>query len=188
MVFYRVTTHKRIYLEPTIPPWTNVYHVDAASVEDALDKAESIVEIEKTVHWSNIQFYKVSAKQPSELSQAGQSRTIEEVGDRDATDEKYLPLFCTVRVIFEDSIKRPDQKYLRTPLMESDVENGQIITDTITLVDTSYAEALVALAYIRSSSNESYTSGFTVRPVQMRQRDWHRRTRPGFKRGWVPVE
>jgi len=187
MALYDVTLYKRIFDNDVDKPWTNVYHVDAATAEDALDHAESIVEIEKAVHWSIVEFFRVSARQALDDAPAGQSRDISTLGTRDADGETYLPLFCTIRVILDDIVNRPDQKYLRTPLMESEVQNGFIQSGTLTLMDTTYVGGLIALPYIRSSSNSSYVGGFTQAPIQMRQRDWKRRSRPGFKRGWVPV-
>lgn len=186
MALFRVTSYKRLFDVAQEQPWTNVYHVDATSVEDALDHAESIVEIEKTVHWSNVEFFRVSAKQDIEDGPAGQARNISELGDRDASGEDRLPLFCSVRVTLDDLTNRPDQKYIRGPVMESENNQGSLAGATITLFETSYADALIALTFIRSSSGGSYI-GKSVTPfVQMRQRNWKRASRPGFHRGWVP--
>lgn len=186
MALYKVTLYKRIFSVSEERPWTNVYHVDAATVEDALDHAESIVEIERLVHWSNVEYFRVSAKQDIPDGPAGQARIISELGARDATGENYLPLFCSVRVTLDDLAARPDQKYLRTPVMESESNNGALVNDTVDLVNTAYVGGLIALPWIRSSSNGSYIGGQCAPFIQMRQRGWKRAAREGFHRGWVP--
>jgi len=185
MALFRATIYKRLFSSTEERPWTNVYHVDATSVEDALDHAESIVEVERLVHWSTVEFYRVTAKQASELGPAGQSRTLTLLGTRDATGESRLPLFNGIRVVLDDLAARPDQKYLRPPVMESECNNGALINDTIDLINSAYVEGLIALPFMRSSSNGSYIGGRCEPFIQMRQRGWKRRTRPGFHRGWV---
>lgn len=186
MALFKVTLFKRLNSVSEERPWTNTYHVDATSVEDALDHAESIVEVERLVTWSVVEFYRVSAKQVLEDGPAGQARTISELGTRDATGENWLPLFNGVRVVLDDLAARPDQKYLRPPVMESECNNGALVNDTVDLINTAYVGGLLALPYLRSSSNGSYIGGRCEPFIQMRQRGWKRRSREGFKRGWVP--
>jgi len=187
MALYNVTLFKRLIDLDAEGGWTNVYHVDAATAEDALDHAESIIQIERLVHWDIVGYYRFSAKQPDPLSAAGQSRTVTDTGARDATGENFIPLFCTARVILDDLENRPDQKYLRLPIMESEQAAGFLEPGTVTILQDDYIAGLVALPWIRSSSDSSYVGGTVELAVNIRQRNWKRRARPGFKRGWVPV-
>jgi len=185
MALYNVSIYKRFFDTVQEKPWTNVYHVDASSPEDALDHGEAILEIERLVHWDTVEFFRVSAKQPGSEAPAGQARETSLLGTRDATGESRLPLFCTIRVTLDDLVNRPDQKYLRCPVMESDCTNGALVNGTIDLINDSYIAGLLALPYLRSSSNGSYIGGTCQPYIQMRQRDWKRRSREGFHRGWV---
>jgi hypothetical protein len=40
---------------------------------------------------------------------------------------------------------------------------------------------------IRGPNGEPLITAEVQTAIQMRQIGWHRRVRPGFKRGWVPV-
>jgi hypothetical protein len=187
MPLYKVYVYKEFAAQGSEKPWVNTYHVNAANEDDALDVAESISEIERAVHWSNIHFFRLAARQASELAGSGRQRAIDELGTRDATGETFLPSFCTVRVTFSDLIARPDQKYLRPMINENEQASGDLDPSIITLIDTAYVEPLLALPSLVSSSGGALTGGTIYPYVQNRQRGWHRRTRPGFVRGWVPV-
>jgi hypothetical protein len=187
VVLYIGAIHKRFANQGAEPPWLNTYHVNAATEDDALDVMESIKEIEREVHWNNIEFWRLSVRQASVLAGSGRQRAISDLGVRDAGGENFLPSFCTVRVVFTDLVNRPDQKYLRPMINENEQTSGAVDASLITLMETAYAEPLLALPSVVSSNGVPLT-GQTVYPfVQNRQRNWHRRHRDGFKRGWVPV-
>lgn len=187
MALYNVTLFKRLIDLDQEGQWTNVYHVDAASPEDALDHAESIIQVERLVHWDIVEYFRVSAKQPGSEAPAGQARSVTDVGARDSAGENFIPLYCTARVVLDDLAARPDQKYLRLPIMESEQGAGFLEASTVDLINTAYVGGLLGLTFLRSSSNSTYIGGTTELAVQMRQRGWKRRSREGFKRGWVPV-
>lgn len=187
VVLYIGSIYKEFVAQGEERPWVNTYHVDAANEDDALDNLESISVIERTVHWSNIHFFRLAVRQPSPLAGSGRQRAIDEVGDRDATGESFLPSFCTVRVTFSDNVARPDQKYLRLMINENEQAGGTLESSIVTLIDTSYADPLLALPYLVSSQGATLTGSAVYPYVQNRQRGWHRRSRPGYVRGWVPV-
>jgi len=188
MAFYRISIRKQmlngLFGEHV---WTNNYHVTAADEEGALDIAEGIVDIERAVHWSNVYFIDVAARQDSELAGSGHKRTIGAPGLRAYDDEQMLTRFNVVRVIFTDGVGRPDQKYLRLPCMEVESDSGTWTTDAVSFWNTNYVVPLMGLVGLVSSSHTTYTSGAVWQYVQMRQESWSRRSRPGFKRGYVPA-
>lgn len=187
MPLYRVAVHKRLTTAADAPEWVNTYHVNTASEEDAILLAQDIANVERAVHWNNVAFFKVSVRLASSLSSSGRQEAISGTGDRNVSDEHFLPRFCTVRCTFTDNINRPDQKYLRTPIAEQDQQDGILTPENVGFVITNYVDPLIAISGVVSSSGAPYTTGNTLPAVQMRQVDWHRRSRPGFKRGWVPV-
>jgi hypothetical protein len=76
--------------------------------------------------------------------------------------------------------------HIRMGLREPDV-NGQLLTIATQDTLTALINAFNLAACISDKDGALITEwGFTDR-VTMRQMSWHRRTRPGFKRGWVPV-
>jgi len=170
-----------------VDSWVNTYHVTAVDDEGALSIAAGIVDIEKAVHWSHIAFTQLAVRQDSELAGSGRQIALTGVGERDATDEHFLPSFCTVRVTFTDGVNRPDQKYLRLPINETEQSDGTLDGGLPAFVLANYVDPLMAYVGLVSSNGATYTSGTVQGGVQMRQRDWKRRSRPGFKRGYVPV-
>lgn len=187
MPLFRGTIHK--YLEGTLPDsgWVNTYHINAASESAAMEVLRLVKNVERQVHWNNIEFDRLSIRQASGISSAGIQETVAEQGDRDASGENFLPLFCTVRVVCTDAVNRPDQKYLRCPINENEQDNGILTSGAIAFLTANYCADLIAIDGVVSSSAVPYTSVAAVTAVQNRQRGWHRRTRPGFKRGWVPA-
>jgi hypothetical protein len=101
---------------------------------------------------------------------------------------EMLPLLCCYRVSFSDRVAKPEQKYLRRPGWSDQLTAGASWTTTFTdFVNVQYAEPLLAMAeFVGPGGERPYTSQVHG-AVQNRQLGWHRRTRPGFRRGWVPA-
>lgn len=187
MPFYKGTIYKQFTLQPGSKPWTNVYNLEAADEAEALIVLGGVLAIEQEVHYDIIAFTKMSVRVDSALGGAGRQAALAETGNRDSTGLTFLPSFNTVRVIFTDPVSRPDQKYLRLLISEGEQDNGALDAGLITTITTDYIIPLLALGGVVSSNHQDYLSGGIDPDVQMRQRDWHRRSREGFKRGWVPV-
>lgn len=187
MPLYRGSIHKYIVGNLPSSGWLNTYHISAASENDAMDVLSEILVVEQNVHWSNVQFDRLSVRLESDLATAGIQRATAAVGERDATGEDFLPLFCVARVILADSVNRPDQRYLRLPISEGEQTNGVISNALNNFIADNYIAPLFAIPGVVSSSAVPYTLGSTAAAVQNRQRGWHRRQRVGFRRGWVPV-
>lgn len=187
MAFYKGTIYKHMIPDPT-EVWSNVYNLEAANESEALDILEAVMIIEQTVHKDYVVFDKLAVRQDSVLSGSGQQRAVSGVvGAVTGTPSLRLPLFNVARAIFSDAVNRPDQKYLRLPLEEGDTAGGFLESTLIALLNADYCEALKETAGVVSSSHVPYTGSSVQDAVQMRQISWSRRTRPGFKRGWVPV-
>lgn len=182
MTLYKVATHKLCAAADQYK-WTNVYHIEALGPNDACSKGAAVAAIEADLYTLDTTIYKVTATPPTPGTGASLAVTVN--GTRASDFGNLLPLFNTARVIFTDTQFKPDQKYYRACLAEGDVSSGLIETDTIIDIIGPVATAIEAYAFIRSSNGDSYTGHAVVRPVQMRQKGWHRRSRAGFHRGWV---
>lgn len=172
---------------PEQKPWVNTYHMETVDETTALNLMLTQAGREMAVTWSIVRAYRTAVRQDSPLASAGLQAVINVQGQRGVTDEQFLPLFNTVRVVFSDGIGRPDQKYLRLPVFEGEQSLGALSSSLLTLIQDEYVTPTVGDPLIVSSSGANYISGTVIPVVQMRQRGWHRRTRPGFVRGWVPV-
>lgn len=184
MALHKVTIYKRLNTSES-PKWTNVYWIEALGFNTALDAGQGIADIEKTILTDLGVIYRITAQ----LATGGTiaSRVVNIGGLRAIAEDVLLPLFNTVRVILSDDLGRPESKYLRAALGEADVVGFSIGTDTVIDLYANYVTPLLAVLGLRGPNGEAISSGIVQLPVQMRQRSWHRRTRPGFKRGYVPV-
>jgi hypothetical protein len=89
-------------------------------------------------------------------------------------------------VTLTDNLKRPERKYLRGWFQTANVENGHWSGELTDYVNTNYTIPLLAESAYVGPSGEHPTGGSASQVIQNRQLGWHRRSRVGFKRGWVP--
>lgn len=184
MALYEVTIPKRAFGYR----WTNVYHVEAGSGEDAIAVGEIIQNYEAAVHYEPVIIGPVSVRIPGTPG-SGRKGTVQASATLDPAGlGGTLPLFCTVRVEFPpDEGTRAERKYLRLPGNQENTQDGGLWSgELVDFIQANYADALNALTSLRGPNNENLGSGFVLQAIQMRQLGWHRRTREGFHRGWVP--
>jgi len=184
MAQFEVTTTKYLGPEDSIK-WTNNYNVIAANILDAQDNADAIADLEAAVLWDNVAIKQIEVRQTT--STTGSRRNVFVPGLRaDADPAVQLPLFNAVRVTLIASAGRPSLKYFRPPLVEVEVEGFKLTTDFTDFFDSTFVAPLVALGYLCNQAGNLIVGYNVYQPVQMRQLGWHRRTRPGFHRAYVP--
>lgn len=161
--------------------WTNVYHVNVADAAAASAAVDAIVPLEKAVHQTTVNFTKARYRLLNPLAQAGTIKPLSGTGARSSASGS-LPLFNVFRVDFAMPSGRPNRKYLRGPLNASDAANGALATATITLLQNSYINPLVALNYVVDTQGQAIVSGAPYQFVGMRQlrRGSKKRTTPVF--------
>jgi hypothetical protein len=186
MPLYRGTIKKTLIASGE--SWVNVYTLSCSDVVNAESAINVIAELEKAVTYDIVHFdtYNVINKADKADRRAGG------VGGAGAlhhdTVGNLLPLFCTYRLTFTDHVKKPEMKYLRRPGFSDQLTaGGSWATAFLDEVVTLYALPLLDMPEFVGPSGERPTSVFIEPAVQNRQLGWHRRTRPGFKRGWVPA-
>jgi hypothetical protein len=185
MPICKVTVYKALIGE-TGETWTNVYNVNALGPNDAASIGETIQALEKAVSYDWVAFPKVAAQ----LAAGGPSvvhATPGETGDISGDVNNAIPLFNTVRVTLNDGQNRPEIKYLRGLLQEANVAGFNISDEVRIQIQDGYVTPLPDILGLCGPSGEPIVSATLALPIQMRQLGWNRRTRPGFKRGWVPV-
>lgn len=186
MALYRVTLYHQLPDFPSEKPWTNTYHVDLGSKALAADAGEDIAAWEALVMPQYAEIFKIVAQQPSSISSSPVIRHVSIPGLLDIDPVLRLPLFNAVRVTLTDDVDKPTVMYFRFPLHEDQVESGALTGTFLGNVQTNFVGNLLGVAGLRSNSGASFTTGTVAPAVQMRQRDWKRRSRDGFHRGWVP--
>lgn len=185
MPLYKATIVKTY--TPSGEEWSNVYTISETSIENAMAAATTCKAAEQTVSYNTVNFKTISVR---EAVPHGQSRkvTINDPGLLSPTGlGGPLPLFNTVRVVFGNLNGKPEQKYLRLAANEANLTLGVWDGEFVSYVQTNYADELFGLPQYVGPSGEAHNSANVMVAVQNRQLGWHRRTRPGFKRGWVPV-
>lgn len=187
MAFYRTTIYKRFNGAPYDgESWSNVYWIDAADADVAVTKGVAIATLEMSVSYSAISVTKVTAVSKDDSS----DKAVRFPGSSGALDPTglggYLPLFNVVRVVLSDPIDKPEQKYLRLGGQAQNLGNGAWDSEFVEFVQENYADNLLLVGNLIGPSGGTIDGADVLAAVQNRQLGWHRRTRPGYHRGWVP--
>jgi hypothetical protein len=169
--------------------WRNIYDIEAADYDTALAGVDVIRAQEMIIHTDEVYFTHVTAHLVTEPPRrTGAQLSVNQYGLRSASGlGDLLPLWNVVRVDYLDvGIGRPERKYYRLPLHESDTTG--LVLESSLYDDISTAASIIAnLTNYIGPSGETH-QGADVKPlVNMRQVGWHRRRRPGFVRGYVAV-
>lgn len=189
MALYRVTIPKRFVSGAFTAEreWRNVYTVEADSYDSALAVGDIIAGREMQFHTTDVGVRRIVAHLLTEPARRV-GKTFETSRDGEiAIVGSLLPLWNCVRVDFADQgVGRPERKYYRPPLHTSMVE-GLVLEASFFVQVEGAVDTIMGLTNYVGPSGESHASFAVHSLVQMRQRDWHRRQRPGFVRGYVPV-
>jgi len=184
---YRVTVEKMFNGAPFLgEKWTNIYLFDVGDVTTALSRGVAAGVAEMAVSYEPIEVTRVTAVNEVDANDRGSANP----GSLAVLDPTglggYLPLFNTVRVVFTDSVGRPESKYLRLGATPANIGAGEWTTELTDLVQSDYVEAILGLGGYVGPTGEEPNGGSVQTAIQNRQLGWHRRSRPGFHRGWVP--
>lgn len=182
---YRGTIYKSTNLGQQ--KWQNVYTIDALDSFNALEILGNVKVAEEAVHYNTVFFYRMHVVNKANKADVRTSALVEFGALDPAGLGGPLPLFNTVRVLFGDNVKRPESKYLRIPGNEANLTNGAWDGEFVDFIQTNYADVVRGIIGVVGPSGEPFLTASVQQAVQNRQLGWHRRTRPGFKRGWVPV-
>jgi len=165
--------------------WSNSFHFDALGGGSAVAQGEAVAGYLMANASEDVTAYLVTAQEGpgAEVFRSA----IAVPGEISVIAANLIPLFNTVRLTFADDVLRSENVYLRGMIGEANVQGYQISGELQTAVQTNTAEPILALLGLCGPQGEPLTSVVTQQVIQMRQLGWHRRTRPGFKRGWVPV-
>lgn len=184
MALFKVTVTKRLDALDN-PTWTNVYNFDTLGVNTALDAGVAAGTLEMSCSPEAVHVTRITAK-PVAGGQVG-IRSVDIGGELVIDPANLIPYFNTVRVILTDSVERSESKYLRSMIAEANVQGFQISGELKDFINDNYAQPLLGLLGLRGPNGELIVAATVQQKIQMRQNGWHRRTRPGYKRGWVPV-
>lgn len=188
MPTYRVTITKHLDDGPyALMNFSNVYHIAEASMAGAALAAPELVTLEKALYPDNVHIIRYSVSDPA-APRTGFSKSVFEAGNRSVgAVATQLPPFVTVLARLQVATGRPSLMHLRPIIDESEIDSGAISAALFTQITDNWATPLTGLGYVTDESAHPITAVVVDSLVRSRQLGWHRRTRPGFKRGWVPV-
>jgi hypothetical protein len=190
VAIYRVVIPKRIVSGGLIgTSWRNVYDVEATDYDSALAAADVIAGREMLFHADIVVVREVTAHLITEPARrVGKQLVVNRAGVLSPTGS-LLPLWNCVRVDYLDTgVGRPERKYYRPPLHTSQVTGLVLETTFFDIVQAAVIDIVSLTNYVGPSGEGHAAAGAAVNSlVQMRQTGWHRRRRPGFVRGYVPV-
>lgn len=186
MPLYRGTVEK-IHLASG-EKWSNVYDLLTGSASDALTTLNAIRSMEMTVSYTTVAATRINVVNVADRNDRKAETLTGATGALPTTGlGGDLPLFLTVLCTFADSVRRPERKFLRTGAQRNNLELGRWSAEYTAYVDANYTQPLFGSLEYVGPNGERPTSGSTSDIVQERQLGWHRRSRPGFRRGWVAV-
>jgi len=167
--------------------WRNIYHLNTPTLGDANGVADLVLDAEKTMHADTVFYVSKIVSDPTKVERRMTTNYSGVTGDRTAVGA-IIPDWNVADVIFGTaSNPRPLRKYFRVQLGEGDIIGSEIEAALVTTWQGVWDAAVSTIIAMCAPNGDSVVNA-DVRPgVGMRQLDWHRRSRPGFKRGYVPV-
>lgn len=161
--------------------WSNRYIIEEASLATALLAAEPIVDAERSIHQTVVNFTKYRVSDMVLGTDIYQTVTINLPGLSTQSDQ-WLPLFNVVRVDFNTvGGGRPSRKYLRLPISEVWTQNGNLVNTFVSEIQINYADALIDLPQYVDVDGQAFSNASVSPYVGMRQ------LRRGSKRKLAPI-
>lgn len=188
MAIYRITLPKEVVSGPMVgKKWRNIYDVEASDYDTALAVGDVINGYEMGFHADIVHTKEVIAHLITEPARRVGKQLATDRGGELTPTGSLLPFWNCVRVDFHDTgVGRPERKYYRPPLFTSQV-TGLVLESTFYDLVAGAVDNIRMLTNYIGPSGEGHGSSSVNSLVQMRQEHWHRRRRPGFVRGYVPV-
>lgn len=190
MALYRVANvHEGIAAPYLGLRWRNIYTIEAASYDAALAAGDVIGVYESTFHTDKTRIFRVTAHGVFEPPRrAGAVMEVNRPGEYSPVGDAW-PLWNCVRADFPDvGLGRPERKYYRVGLHDGMVQADLTLLGTYRSIFFGGVENILSVANFVGPSGEAHSGAPGINEsVQMRQIGWHRRTRPGFRRGYVAV-
>lgn len=161
--------------------WTNVYYVEADTLEDASLIGNEIVGIEESITLDLVTFTKFRTSDLTPNTDVYITTIVNETGDVASGGQDPLPLFNVVRFDLSVPVGRPGRKYMRGVLADSTQNFNSLTPAMITVLNDNYAVPLAGLVGVVNKDGQALSTVTTFPFVGMRQ------LRRGSKRKATPV-
>lgn len=143
MPIFRITIEK--YMASAAEYWTNIYHVDVADLQAAVQQIANFANAERPLYPESVVITKGRADDGIPNTDQYGTQVFNAAGTRASAGQDLNPLFVTARVDFTSAgFGSPSRKFLRGVLYESDVSFSSIGATVAALLNT-YGDAIIAL-------------------------------------------
>lgn len=148
---------------------TNVYHVRATGINDALFAGMAIADIQKSLITPSDAITLVRASTPQPFDKQFLTRPVNIPGTR-IVNAQALPLFCRFRVDFSQGPRRPCRKFLNLPT-EQDSDGHSFNQAALDYVQQNYVLPLIDNPNIQLCGPTGYVfeGGALAPAIGMRQ-------------------
>lgn len=164
----------------------NTWVTTAGTSDEAWELANEVAESLAGTVLTDTQSVRSVSITNSDVINGNQTRLVAIIGTRVATGSE-LPSWNTVKMQGTVSTgTRPSTWHIRMGLTEDDVTGQNLVAGVLTAL-AALRTALLAIGAVCNPAGAEFTDFTFDELVRNRQQGWHRRTRPGFKRGWVAV-
>jgi hypothetical protein len=187
MPLFKAAIHKTTMGGPPLADWRNVYWVEDTGPDEALIVAESIANAEAAFHSTSCKFTRAVITSPTHTFNQRVHEFTSLVGERAVTEGDIVPLWNVANVLFEPSdFGRPERKYYRVQITRAEFSGYSLTTTLHDLIQSTMDSLVSSTPQLSNPKGTSILSATVESLVGMRQESWHRRSRPGFHRGYVP--
>jgi len=186
MTVYKGTIHMRDSALLNDNDYSFNFHISyTGTSDDAWEQANEVAEAyQGTLNPPNVTIYKVSIHN-ADVVNGIQNRPVNLVGARTVTGDA-LPGWNVAKLQGSALVgSRVHTWFLRMGLTENDVA-GQILVSDVMDAIAAFHSAIDLIDAFSDKDGEIISVWTESDIMVMRQLGWHRRTRPGFHRGWVP--
>jgi len=161
-------------------------HVNGTTTLNAWERANEVAESLAGTVWSTgITGYAVSVSNPDVVN-GSLKKSVSLPGTREVTGAVLPAWNCTeVQFSIAEGV-RSHTFYPRIGLTEDDV-TGQVLSSAVNDALDDFIAAFLLTGANCDKDGSPFAVGSHSPYVKMRQMGWRRRSRPGYKRGWVPV-
>jgi len=176
---WRVTVEK--YFATAGEYWTNVYHIAATTMPDAITAANAICSAELPLYYNHTVLTKARIDDGIEDTDVSNTIVKNLTGTRGANTTDMLPLFITSRVDFGATDGgRPSRKYLRGTLAEGDTGMAALTNTMLTLL-ANYGLAIVGTSVCDPQGFDLNSAApFTAPQMRQLRRGSKKKATPSF--------
>jgi len=187
MPVFRLGVHKAYGSINSARVWGNYYWINAVGPEAGLIQGQVIAAAEAAFHGTNVHFTHLTLSDPTHAFNGRRYEFDDLAGERVVVGSA-IPDWNVASVLFQDlDFSRPERKFYRIEIGEADTDGGTLVSGVQDLIQGVLDTLIEGGSAPCTPTGGTITAAVVSHFIGMRQQHWSRRSRPGFKRGYVPA-